>query len=194
MRKLAVIGFTLVLSACVSSAPSGGGGASAGTDAATETGASDTAAAEASPADVGAASADGASTAADGGAEITADSSSVADAPAAPACKATATAKNKAGDKSADLCDVALTVKSGQEFAANVKVSDAVGGGPVEALQFKVSFIHVGMGHGGSKVPGVEEVGGGLYKVTGLKPSMGGNWRMTLTAGVDAFAFDFKVN
>ncbi|MBM4342009.1 MAG: FixH family protein [Deltaproteobacteria bacterium] len=113
---------------------------------------------------------------------------------AAPACAPTASAKNKAADKAAALCGVATTVKAGQEFSAEVLVTQVADGPAVPGLSFTVKFIHVGMGHGGSKVPMVEEAGGGLYKVTALKPSMAGNWRMTLTAGADAFAFDFKVN
>ena len=50
-------------------------------------------------------------------------------------------------------------------------------GQPVEDATLAVRFIHAAMGHGGPKAPKVAG-SGGVYTITDLLPSMGGDWEV----------------
>lgn len=166
MVKALLFAAALLATACVGSSS---GGAASTSAAATDTGAADAVA--------------GSDTAA---AAETAGSS----------CTETATSKSKTGKLAAALCDTPLTAKGGIEFSADVKISDATSGVGMAGLDFTVAFIHVSMGHGGSKIPAVEDVGGGRYKVTKLQAtaSMKGAWRLDLKTKDDTVSFTFTIN
>ena len=51
---------------------------------------------------------------------------------------------------------------------------------PVEGLALAPTFIHTAMGHGGAKTPSASELGGGVYQVTNLVPSMAGKWSLEI--------------
>ena len=52
---------------------------------------------------------------------------------------------------------------------------------PVPGLKFKdPEFIMMSMGHIGDLIPYIEEEGKGVYNIEGIKPTMGGDWRLKI--------------
>ncbi len=69
---------------------------------------------------------------------------------------------------------------------------------PVSGLTISVMFIHKEMGHGGSKIPFVEEVGDGKYVIKNVAASMRGLWSLSLDiveeAVTDLVAYDIAIS
>lgn len=53
-------------------------------------------------------------------------------------------------------------------------------GEPAPGLFLDAKFIHTVMGHGSSKVPWIEDLGGGHYRVHDVLASMPGGWTLTV--------------
>lgn len=70
--------------------------------------------------------------------------------------------------------------KVGQADSVQVTVQ-AASGSPMPGLALAPKYIHITMGHGGSKLPVATEVGAGIYTVGNLVASMPGEWRLTVT-------------
>lgn len=70
--------------------------------------------------------------------------------------------------------------KVGETLAVQATVQTA-NGSNLTGLSLAPSYIHVGMGHGGSKVPVAQEVGAGVYVISNLVATMQGEWRLRVT-------------
>ena len=86
-----------------------------------------------------------------------------------------------------------MTLKGGQNGAYTATIIAADASTPVPLPSVK--FIHVQMGHGGSKVPAISQIGdSNQYTITNIVPSMSGGWRLSLTfAKGDDAAWDIPV-
>ena len=70
-------------------------------------------------------------------------------------------------------------LKAGQTAAYVVTITGA--DALPATLAPSVKFIHIQMGHGGSKIPAIEREGDtNVWKITKIVPSMAGNWRLTV--------------
>jgi hypothetical protein len=84
-------------------------------------------------------------------------------------------------------------VPVGQAASVQVTVQDT-SGAAVTGLALIPKYIHITMGHGGSKLPVATEVGAGIYTVTNLVASMPGEWSLSIALpGGDSAAQSWQV-
>ena len=112
------------------------------------------------------------------------DVDSTPDVPEIPKEPAGVKAVSGGGAFTGWLDGVAETIALGTEVSGTVVLHDSADS-PVVGAIVSANFIHAAMGHGGPKSPDVTEETEGAYHISGLLPSMAGEWelRLTVSAG-----------
>ncbi len=89
------------------------------------------------------------------------------------------------------------TLVRGQAQDLALTVRDA-NGKPASNLIISVTFIHKAMGHGGNKIPFIQEIGEGKYTISNVAGSMSGTWSLGLKFVEgdmdDLVAYDIEVS